>query len=382
MKKKLIIPFILDVVVFVVLFINYRFYALIYLLLNIIGLIIIVKEYLKVDIININKLTNIIKTKSVREKLSNDEKYLEQIEIKTFDGSNGTTHPCIVKFDRLLNNYKYYMVHTPYDNHNVEFENPSLCVSNDKINFLKLDGVKDPLLPIIKQSGKVLKYYNDNFILYENNELQVWYRYTEEDKSVKPAKLKNQIYRIISKDGINFSKPELMIDDDSIWYLSPSLVKIDKKYYLYFFDNDSKMYCKTSNDLHNWNDKIAIKTNEFNGNCWHGEVKLVNDKLYLLLLSKDYKLYWCETNINNPFEFTINTKLKLSYYDKSNIYGNVRAYKSTFLIEDDYIILYIPFMITKLKYFKLKGIKHIKWVMTYTKIKLDNLSYIKDDING
>lgn len=334
--------------------------------------VILFKKHWNIDIININKIKNIFASKKIKKTLSKEEKYLEKIPIDTFDGSGYTTHPYILELDKPLNGYKYYMTHTPYANHNIELENPSLCVSNDGINFQKPKGVKDPLLPIIKkgENGKG-KFYNDSFMFYEDGKLQVWYRYTEEDKTGPSLKAKSQIKRIVSKDGINFEKPELIIDFSDIWYLSPSLIKIYQTYYLYYYDQDLKMYVITSQNLKKWSNPQPIILKNYSNNCWHGEVKLINDKLYLLLLSRDYKLYLGQTDTKNPLEFNMSKKLELSYYDSLNIYGNAHPYKSTFLIKKGYIDLYIPFAVNKINYFKIRSIKHVKYTMTHTKLKLD-----------
>lgn len=383
MKRMLLmVVLLIDIIFIVILFLYFKLiYLYLYLFLNLLLVMFFTKKLLNINIINLTKIVNLTKTYKIRKKISKEEEYLKRIEIKTFDGSNGTTHPCIIKMDKLFNNYKYYLVHTPYNNYNIELENPSLCVSNDGINFIKPNRIIDPLLPIIKKDDiKLLKYYNDSFILFDNNELQIWYRYTEEDKSINPIKLKNQIYRITTKDGINFTKPELMIDNDGIWYLSPSIVRIKDLYYMYYFDKDLKMYCKTSKDLHQWNERVEIRINNFTGDFWHGEAKICQNKLYILFLSKDYNLYLCESNICNPLEFNICNKLFLNYYDKCNIYGLAHPYKSTFLIEDGLIILYIPFVINRINYFKIKGIRSAKWTMTYTKLKIENFNkIIKED---
>ena len=381
-KKTMLLLLVIVITIYIYLLVMYRNYSFLFLILVFLILCILVKKYFNISIINVDKIKNIIRTKKIRSKISNNEIYMRKINIKTFDGSNSTTHPCVVYFENGFNGYKYYMVHTPYNNNNVELENPCLLVSNDGINFEKLTGVPDPLLPIIKQEKNPLRYYSDPWILYDNNELQIWYRYTIEDKINKNIPLINKIYRITSKDGINFSKPELMIDDDGIWYLSPSIVKIEDKYYMYYFDEDLKGYCKTSKDLKEWSKSNNIVVNNFNGNFWHGEVKNINNKLYLLFLSKDYNLYLCEADINNPLNFKKCKKLQFNYYDKCNVYGNVCKYKSTFLINDEYISFYIPYKVNKINWFKLKGIKSTKWTMTYTCLKINNYDkYIKDDYN-
>ena len=367
----------IDFMIMVILFIKLRILFYAFLFFNVVFVIIFFKLYFNINVINVNKIINIIKTMNIRKKISSEEYYIKKINIETFDGSGGTTHPCIMQFKNLFNNYKYYMVHTPYDNHNVEYENPSLCVSNDTIHFIKPKNINDPLLPIIKSHNPVLSYYNDNFLLFDDNKFQVWYRYTIEDKSFKEPKLFNQIYRIVSTDGVNYDEPELMIDNDGTWYLSSSIVKIDSLYYLFYFDKDLRMHCKISKNLHEWSKTKHVNTKGYSGNIWHGEVKLIDGKLYLLFLSKDYKLYFCEANIDNPFNFRVCCKLKFNYYDKCNLYGNDVPYKSTFLMDDKYIYLYIPYKVNTINLFKLK--RRIKWTMTYTKLTYENFDkYVKD----
>lgn len=380
-SKKILLKILLTIglLLFALLLIFTPIISVPYIIINILAAIIILKIHYHINIINIEKIKNIIKSKKIKTNLSEDERYLEKIPIKTFDGSNSATHPYIMYFDKLFHGHNYYMVHTPYDNHNIELENPSLCVSNDGINFAKPKDAKDPLLPVIKRAkNKMAKYYSDNFMLYDNNTLQVWYRYTEEDKSQKPYKLKNQIFKITSKGGIHYTKPELMLNEDGIWYLSPSIIKINNLYYLYYFDKDLKFYAKTSSDLKTWGRPHLINIKGFNGNCWHGEVKLIAGKIYLLLLSKKYQLYFCQTNENNPFVFKNCDKLLFHYHDSSNIYGDTHPYKSTFLVKDGYIDFYIPYSVNTLNYFRLNKIKHIKQVMTFTHVKIGTYNkYIK-----
>ena len=379
MRKKLFLILVfIDFLFLIFLLLNAYLFFWIFLFCNIIVVIIFLKVYFKTNVINIGKIKNVIKTNKIRKLISKDEKYMEKIKIDTFDGSGGTTHPCIMLFEKKYNNYKYYLIHTPYDNHNTELENPSLCVSNDGETFIYPKGINNPLLPISKRDkSKVAKYYNDNFLLYENKELQVWYRYTIENKSKDNPSLFHQLYRIKTINGVDFTEPELMIDNDGIWYLSSSIIKIGKTYYLYYFDKDYKMHCRTSNDLYDWDKPINVEINNYKGNIWHGEVKVYNKKLYLLFLSKDYNLYWCSTDISRPFEFKKCNKINLTYYDEYQMYGNEHPYKSTFLLDNEYIYLYIPYVVNTINISKLR--RHTKWTMTYTKLKINNFNkYIKE----
>ena len=172
---------------------------------------------LKLPIINYQK----IRTKKIinekRKQLKNGEIYSKELDIKTFDGSGSLTHPSVLYFENGFNGYKFWMAFTPYDNEDVELENPCIVVSNDGINWKIPDKIKNPLLKIIKIRTP-LSYYNDPFLMYTDR-LELWYRYTIEDKKVK-----NYIYRICSNDGINWSKPELMINDNKSYYMSLSKI--------------------------------------------------------------------------------------------------------------------------------------------------------------
>lgn len=372
---------VLDIILLAIILIFNPILFTLCLFLNMIIALIVLKKHYQINILNIERIANAIKASKIRKQLSKDEKYLEKIPIKTFDGSNSTTHPYIVYFEKPFNNHQYYMAHTPYNNQNIELENPSLCVSNDGIIFNKPKGIKDPLLPIIKHTkGQPALYYNDNFILYEQDQLQIWYRYTEEDKTKKPPKLKNQIFRIVSKDGANFSEPELMLDDDGIWYLSPSIIKIDGLYYMYYFDKDLKFYAKISQNLKKWSEPHQVAVEGFSGNFWHGEVKIVGKELYLLFISRNYELYFCHTDYKNPLLFKNCDKLHFNYSDKSLFYGFTHPYKSTFLVKDDYIDFYIPFSVNALDCHRINSIKRIKQTMTYTRVKRENYQkFIKEN---
>lgn len=320
-------------------------------------LIIFVAFILKLPIINYQKIINI---KRKKEKI-----YPLELDIKTFDGSGSLTHPSVLYFDNGFNGYKFWMAFTPYDNDSVELENPCIVVSNDGINWKEPSKIKNPLLKIIKMQ-KPLRYYNDPFLIY-TDKLELWYRYTVENE-----KCNNYIYRITSNDGINWSKPELIIDDNRFYYMSLSIVKKDNQYFMYYFDIDYNLYMRSSKDLVNWEKEEKITVEDFKGKFWHGEVRLINNHYELLFMDKNYKLYFAFSNDGKIFKYLKN--LELCYIPKEYFYKDLHLYKSSYIYINNKLYLYVPYTIIKLAY-TTKKVFHKKWKLTLSIFSKENINY-------
>lgn len=334
------------------------------LLIHIFIIISVFEFILKIHIINFKKIYNKYNYKKILKNFSKDEMYLKDLDIETFDGTGSLTHPSVLYFENGFNGYKYWLVYTPYNNNNVELENPCLAVSNDGINFQKPDGVENPLLEIIKKSNP-LTFYNDPFLFYNNNRLEIWYRYTVEDK-----KLINDVYRIYSTDGVKWSKPELMIKSDSSCYMSLSITKKDDLFYMFYFDMDYKFNMRTSKDLKKWSNEQELTVKGFNEKFWHGEVRYIENHFELLFLSKDYKLYFSKSN--NGINFDNLEELETFYVPKEYFYKKQYPYKSSFVYVKNQLFLYIPFSITKLN-LSLKKVFTKKWKLTLSVFNSKNI---------
>ena len=370
-KNKFFILFliILDIILVLLgkkLFLNISFLNYIFIIL----LIFIIFQFVfKIPIINIKKIKNAKIIKEKVKKLNKDELYVKPLKIDTFDKSGSLTHPSILYFENGFNGYKYYLSYTPYDNNNVELENPCIAVSNDGINFITPNGLKNPLLKIIKRR-KPNTFYNDPFLMY-TDKLELWYRYT-----IEGEELINDVYRICSKDGIKWSKPEKMISSDGSCYMSLSIAKKDELYYMYYFDMDYKFNLRTSKDLKKWSEEIELNIENFNEGIWHGEVRYYsNEKIFeVFFLSKNYKLYLATSKDGKNFS---NLKLIKPYYNpKENFYKNQKAYKSSVLRIKNEVYFYIPFQITKFRFFTTKKVFYKKWTLTLTKINKKSVEKI------
>lgn len=349
MIKRLIV-IVLVLIIPVIIFINIYILPL-YLLFILLLLQFYFYKYYNIRFICFKKLINVIKTKKLKFKT-------KEIIIKTFDGSNCLTHPSLVK-----NNDKYIMVYTPYNNCNIDLENPCIAFSKDLNNFDEPSEGINPLLPLIKNTStdKIKKYYNDPFVYIEDEKIKIIYRYTEEQKD----QINNTLYIIESNDGISWTKPKRILNDDDS-YMSSSFVKSDKKYYLFYFDYNNTLSYKTSIDKIKWELKKQIIIPDIVP--WHGEVKYHKNKFILLFVDKKFDLYFAELDVENNKCLYVK-KLDINY-DIKDYYSNSIKYKSTFIIEGDNLTIFVPFRYDKINLFGEPKVKR-KWVLTKTVISLN-----------
>lgn len=300
----------------------------------------------------------------IKEKNRKKEKTIdinEWINIPTYEKSNETTHPKVLYFDELVNGYKYWLVSTPYPYNTAFYENPSIVVSNDGIHFKEPEGIKNPI------SGYPSKYwdesyYSDPYILYDKDHFELFYRKTLSKLNNEYKKSGyNYIYMKTSNDGINWSKEKLVLDySPGEAYMSLSVIKEKDLYKIWYVNYDNKVKYVTSKDLINYSKPIDINVADFDKKIWHGEVQFINNK-YICVFMIKYKLYYTESNdgINFNTPKLINTELN----ELNGISHNI--YKSSFIINDDSIELYIPYRV----YDENKK-RHI-WKMRYVKMSKD-----------
>ena len=300
----------------------------------------------------------------IKEKNRKKEKTIdvnEWIKIPTYEKSNETTLPKVLYFDEPVNGYKYWLVSTPYPYNIAFYENPSIVVSNDGIHFKEPEGIKNPI------SGYPSKYwdesyYSDPYMLYDKDHFELFYRKTLSKLNNEYKKSGyNYIYMKTSNDGINWSKEKLVLGySPSEAYMSLSVIKENDLYKIWYVNYDNKVKYVTSKDLINYSKPIDINVADFDKKIWHGEVQFINNK-YICVFMIKYKLYYTESNdgINFNTPKLINTELN----ELNGISHNI--YKSSFIINDDSIELYIPYRV----YDENKK-RHI-WKMRYVKMSKD-----------
>lgn len=320
-----------------------------------------------INIINLDKIKKWYLYRKYKKNVENDELYCKNLNIHTFDGTGELTHPSVIYFENGFMGYKYWMVHTPYHNCRLCLENPSLVVSNDGVNFEKLENVKDPLLEII-DCNNPKTYYNDPNLIY-TDKLEIWYRYTIEYDDKENDHF---VYRITSSDGRNWSKPEIILTDkaEKMCYMSISLIYECNEYKLYYF-NKNNIYVRKSKDLICWSAPELIRIENYKGDLWHGEVKKYDNTYYILFIDRKYGLFMAESKDGLVYGKT--KKINFICDSKDYFYVKNVLYKSSFIIKDDYILFYVPFRFDNVRLFKVNEVMNNRWYITISKIRRKNL---------
>ena len=133
--------------------------------------------------------------------------------------------------------------------------------------------------------------------------------------------------------------------------MSMSVVKDKDIYKIWYVNYDGKIRYTESNDLIEFTEPISVNIDNFDKNVWHKEIQYVDNKYVCIFMIK-YKLFYMEStdgiNFTEPKE--INTTL--NNVDSSTYY----IYKTSFVITDKYVELFIPYRVNyrwKMKYIKI-----------------------------
>lgn len=155
--------------------------------------------------------------------------------IPTYDGTNQSTHPSVLYFKKPWNGHSYWMAMTPYPFNNDGVEDPSILASDDGIAWEVPTGVVNPLTPAPKPGHNC-----DTDLVFDeaSGELRIYY-VEADDVSQSWVKLMR------SRDGVNWSKPEVVIHDAKYMYgiLSPTIKRLaDGKYYMWYVNTGNTGY--------------------------------------------------------------------------------------------------------------------------------------------
>ena len=104
---------------------------------------------------------------------------------QTYDRSGQAVHPSVIDFKteydlETWGKFRYWMVLTPYPNFNSAFENPSILVSGDGLNWINPPGIKNPLASKPLSSLSSNCYNSDPELVYDpdqNTLLLYWREY-------------------------------------------------------------------------------------------------------------------------------------------------------------------------------------------------------------
>ena len=153
----------------------------------------------------------------------------------TYIGNNQVVHPKVLYFPNKFGNRKYWMAYTPYPFANDRYENPCVAYSSDGYNWTNIDGN-----PLDDPAGD--GYNSDTHLVYveSTGTMEIWYRYVGNYKNPPVAEV---IYRQTTKDGINWTEKEIVIDNSSgnyVQYLSPAVIHDGEKYKIWVVNDTTK----------------------------------------------------------------------------------------------------------------------------------------------
>lgn len=267
---------------------------------------------------------------------------LEKLSILSAYGDYQAYHPKVIYFENGWNGYKYWMSFTPYPYADSSKENPHIVVSNNMTDWKMPEGYSNPLDEVV-DTAKGKKYNSDSHLVYnyDTENLECWWRYVNDvdDKVI--------IYRKTTKDGINWTKKEEIINatrskDD---YLSPAIIYEDGIYKMWYVF-ETNVYYSESIDLKEWSSKINMKI-EYNDSVksWHLDVIHNNDKYEMILVAfidwenrAKMNLYYTESKDNRHWSIA---KTILTPTTNTNKWDNSGLYRSSILyIDDKYYVFY------------------------------------------
>ncbi len=186
----------------------------------------------------------------------------------TYDGSGQAVHPDVIYIPEGWNGFKYWMAITPFAFNDDAYENPSVVVSNNGIDWQDPPGLINPLVPRPTPPG----YNNDNDFLLINNNLVLYFNETNNDGNT-------YVKRMSSVNGINWSAPQIVFFTPQ-HLMSPTVLFEDNTYYMWYVRTDSNgcysgntdIFLRESVDGINWGPEQPVNLELDNQVIWHMDI--------------------------------------------------------------------------------------------------------------
>ncbi|MDR1635241.1 MAG: hypothetical protein LBS27_10055 [Bifidobacteriaceae bacterium] len=206
------------------------------------------------------------------------------LNLPTYDGSGQMTHPN-VQFDRGARlGHRYWMTMTPYPYGDGKWENPSILVSDDGLDWFEPEGVHNP---VSGEPGDVARagHHSDGYLLPQPNGFELWFRYNPAKEGTnQPDNSTNIIYRMTSADGVKWADKEVMFNGGKPSYMSPSLLAEGSLYRLWYTNYGGELVYTQSSDLRSWTEPRPVPVAMSGGYIpWHQEI-VATDRGYEALL--------------------------------------------------------------------------------------------------
>lgn len=253
------------------------------------------------------------------------------MHIDTDDGGDQIVHPYAVYVPEGWNGYHYIMAFEPYAFGNTSLENPTIRVSNNFLDWVKLPGQgTDPIFP---SSGTTFK--PDACIVVKDGTLYMMY---SNATAGDPLNFYNWISS--TTDGITWTAPVITNTTNG----GPNLVWNGTAWNLYRVTGAYDVHRSTSPDLITWTYPGDLFYPQPGTIPWaHSEFKMYDSQVQSLIATRDFAgLYFFNSSNelttapspNNPVLVNSTNPLDWDY----------QLYKSTFIeISGNYYVIYGAF---------------------------------------
>lgn len=269
------------------------------------------------------------------------------LDIPTYDGSGQAVHPDVIYLPRGTKDYRFYMVFTPYPWGDVNYENPSLVVSNDGVHWQELEANYNPLVPPVAGG-----FNNDPEIYYHGatDEMLIIYQEYVQNEYQKIKMLRSQdMHAWTSETVISYQHT------DEIFTLSPTIVKNNEQLFIYYVNIGGAGHVIQYRPLadanlqeinHDINDFASININTpTDFKPWHININEYNGRYYMLICgwhgnppasARTQDLYIATSTDLLNWEFATQPLIAHS----TNFHNSKFIYRSSGLVLDDVFYVY------------------------------------------
>lgn len=266
----------------------------------------------------------------------------------TYDGSNQAVHPSVIYVKDRFNGFKYWMAITPYPNGNDDYENPQILVSNDGVNFTYFKTLNSYL--DIPNDVKLGGHYSDVNLCYANNQLELYFRYNPHMKNkLQPDNGTNFVYVMKSKDGLNWSKKQLVLSNSTFKekynYVSPTIIYDNNVYNIWFSNYSTNLYHTSTKD---WINFEPVSTCNFsqkpdNISIWHHDIIKTAEGYEIIISAYEDK----NSGVQNLYHSTSKDGVDFSGFkltlkpSTGSGFDNCSLYKASLVkLSDKYLLYY------------------------------------------
>ncbi|MCB5262641.1 MAG: T9SS type A sorting domain-containing protein [Candidatus Cloacimonetes bacterium] len=200
-----------------------------------------------------------------------------------------TCHPSVLYFPQGFGGWNYWMVHTPYPGSDVAYENPSIVVSSDGLDWVEPDGLVNPVADVYTGTDINNHYNSDPHLMVspDGSTMHLIWRQ-------KNGWMSELIKLKTSTDGINWSAATTILSVLSTnpvlneTALSPCLLNNGSYYMLWTVNtkvNPRSIYLRYTSDLDTgWSEPVLTDISEFpeGYRVWHMDVQFIDGYYHML----------------------------------------------------------------------------------------------------